>query len=228
MLECKDTEKLTWEEVKEYAEDIVTIKGHDIALCDCGRFGYCALVFKNHAHLYCADQLHGDCRYYKELDNTVLAGKYLKSLQNTIFTEAELLEDIRDHADYKAKDYYLRNIWVQQFPHQTMFCMEGEQVDIERYPFFNKICFCYMSDESAVNRAVELSKSLEKKHKTFLLSDLVHFRKAISRELADHEACVSGEFEESVEALGLKWDQLSGEQQDIVLKELHRQEMACF
>lgn len=106
-LECNDTRALTWEEVKEYAEDIVTIKGHDIALCDCGRFGYCALVFKNHAHLYCADQLHGDCRYYKELDNTVLAGKYLK-------------------------------------------------------------------------------------------------------------------------ALGLKWDQLSGEQQDIVLKELHRQEMACF
>lgn len=51
-MECNDTEKLTWEEVKEHAEDIVTIKGHDIALCDCGRFGYCALVFKNQLHLY--------------------------------------------------------------------------------------------------------------------------------------------------------------------------------
>ena len=30
------------------------------------------------------------------------------------------------------------------------------------------------------------------------------------------------------EALGLKWDQLSGQQQDIVLKELHRQENAYF
>ena len=85
-----------------------------------------------------------------------------------------------------------------------------------------------MSDRAIVDRAVELSESLEKKRKIFLLSDLRHFRKAISHELADHEACVSGEFEESVEALGLKWDQLSGQQQDIVLKELHRQENAYF
>lgn len=227
-LECNSTRALTWEEVKEHAEDIVTIKGHDIALCDCGRFGYCALVFKHHAHLYYADQLHGDCRYYREVNTDLLKEKYLKNLQNTIFTEAELLEEIRDYADYEAKDRYLRSIWCQQFPYQSMFCMEGEQVDTERYPFFNKICFCYMSDRSIVDRAVELSESLEKKRKTFLLSDLVHFRKAISRELADHEACVSGEFEESVEALGLEWDQLSGQQQDVVLKELHRQEMVCF
>ena len=99
-LECNDTRALTWEEVKEHAEDIVTIKGHDITLCDCGRFGYCALVFKNHAHLYYADQLHGDCRYYREVNTDILKEKYLKNLQDTIFTEAELLDEIRDYADY--------------------------------------------------------------------------------------------------------------------------------
>ena len=45
----------------------------------------------------------------------------------------------------------------------------------------------------------------------------------VSRELANHEACVTGEYTSALDALGFRFEELTEAQQKIVIKELHRQ-----
>ena len=45
----------------------------------------------------------------------------------------------------------------------------------------------------------------------------------VSRELANHEACITCDYTDALDALGLRFDELTEAQQEIVKKELDRQ-----
>ena len=66
---------------------------------------------------------------------------------------------------------------------------------------------------------VHLEKSYEK-----LKANEKTFREMISYELENHEACISGRYEETLDALGMTFEELSEEKQRIVLEELRKQE----
>lgn len=88
--------------------------------------------------------------------------------------------------------------------------------------FFNNVSFCYVADKKVVEEANHILKNLEKGYEK-LKKDEEEFRKMIAYELSNHEACVSGTATDALDALGLKFDDLTSEQKAIVKSELRRQ-----
>ena len=84
------------------------------------------------------------------------------------------------------------------------------------------ISFCYVADENIVNAQSEILKHLEKSFEELKQNETT-FKEMVSRELANHEACVTGEYTSALDALGFRFEELTEAQQKIVIKELHRQ-----
>ena len=63
-----------------------------------------------------------------------------------------------------------------------------------------------------------LTESIQK-----LLQSDDEFRRMISYELSNHEACITGRADEALDALGLEYDTLSDSQKKIVNQELKKQ-----
>ena len=67
--------------------------------------------------------------------------------------------------------------------------------------------------------AFKYSSHLEKEYEK-LKNNMDEFRKMIKYELENHEACITGSATPTLEALGLKYEDLSEEQKKIVDEEL--------
>ena len=225
MNNINEIESLTWDQAQKMATEIISIKGHDIVLTDLGgRFGYSALVFRNKGYMYFANEYQLHYKWFvDEHGIEALKGKYIEKLDEKLFSEEEFAEKIKRYTEYRLKDHYLRNYWIQQFPHETIFCIGGKEIDTVKYPHYCSVCFCYVSDRAVAYRAYELLGQLNKAYDVFI-NDLDAFREAISNELANHEACITGDFREALNALGMQWSELSASQKNIVLEELHKQE----
>lgn len=221
MNNINEIESLTWDQAQKLAMEIVKIKGHDVILADLGEyFGYSALVFKNGEHIYFANeyQLH-----YRWVEASKLKDKYIQKLNEKLFEEAELFEPIRNYEEYLAKDHWLRNYWCQQFPYASIFRLDtDDEIDTEKFPYLCINCFCYVQEKWIVERASVLGTALEARHKEFSAS-LEGFREEVRSELRNHEACITCSYCEALEALGLEFEKLSPERQQIVKEELARQ-----
>lgn len=224
-----DIENLTYDQAKEMAIETLNIKGHDCLLVDFGGyFGYSILVYKNKKHIYFADdyELHNKW-LVKEKGKEALKEYYIKKLNEILFTEDELLKPVNDYDEYKRKDHFLRNYWIMRYDYLSIFGIGDEaqrEFDKQKkfYPFYDQFSFCYVKNEEIVNEQAKYMSNIEGEYRK-LREDLDKFRKMISYELANHEACITCEADETLDALGYRWEDLTDKQVEIVKEELQKQ-----
>ena len=226
-MNIREIENLTFEDVEKFKEDgiaeKITVKEHDCYFINLeGCFGYSVLVFKNNRHIYHVNnyQLHYPSRKTEELKDY-----YIEILNNKLFTELELLEDIKDYNEYKNKSHYVRNYWIMQFERVSAFYigeLEPEQVEAKKSMVYCPPCFSYVRDKEIVENAYKFINHIEKSYQR-VMENIEVFEKMISYELSNHEACITRDYTETLEGLGLEFKELTEEQQGIVKSELKRQ-----
>lgn len=231
-----EIENLTSETIKPYVLEHHIIKDHDCFICDFGGyFGLSICVFKNGKHIYHVNdyQLHHNHKFKTEGVNGLIL-YYLESMKTKLFTDAELLEPCKSYDEYELKNHFLRNYWIMRYDHETMFFIGSDAEREERkkriekeYPVFNPVCFCYVKDKQIVEDAKRYLESLNNSFQA-LQDDLETFRRMIRKELANHEACITCSYDDALEALGLTFDSLSTDKQNIVKEELRKQIMSDY
>ena len=222
-------ESLTYEEAKALAVETMRIKDHDCVFAELGEsFGYSILVFKYGMHIYYADdyELHHNW-LVKEKGKEALRDFYIKEMQNKLYTDEELLQDIKSYDEYDKKQHFLRNYWIMKYDYLSAFAIGREnQEKVEKgkksYPFFNPISFCYVKDKNIIEIQTKYLKHIEKEFKK-LKSSNDTFREMIRYELANHEACITCDYTEALNALGMEYGRLTDEQKKIVNEELKKQ-----
>lgn len=224
-----EIENLTLEEVKDIAIEWITIKEHNCYFVNLGKdFGFSILVFKEEKHIYYANdyELHHHYTVKKQGING-LKQFYIDSLNKKLFTDAELMEKIKTYDEYDKKNYFLRNYWIMRYDYISSFYIgkkEEEQIKRERkeFPYFNSISFCYMKDKEIIDSQNKIYQNLINEYKK-LKENNDTFREMISRELSNHEACITGCYTDALNALGLIFEKLSEEKKVIVKEELKKQ-----
>lgn len=226
-MKFREIEALRVEELETMKEEgkveLLSIKGHDCYLVDLGDgFGYSALVFKNNHHIYHANdyQLHHGQKTKEELKKW-----YVDTLNNKLFTESELMEEVQTYDEYTRKSYYVRNYWIMQFNYVSAFCVGKPDEGLKRAKeemHFCHTCFCYVENESIVERSWKFISHIEESFNKSKENAEV-FRKMVSYELANHEACITCDYEDALNYLGLKFEELTKEQKQILKEELEKQ-----
>ena len=160
-------EAITDAEAFMMQEDYAEINGHDIYFVDFGGyFGFSALVFKDGAHIYYANdyQLHHAGKSKAELK-----AWYMETMPNKVFTDEDL-ETVKDYADYEKKAYFLRNYYIQRIPYETAFHIfhnEKEEKAFDRKVkkmHYNPLSFCYYDEQymDVCKKQIELFAKLNK------------------------------------------------------------------
>lgn len=222
-------QNITYEEAQKNALETIKIKDHDCFIVDFdGAFGYSVLVFRNGKHIYYANDYELHHVYTVEHEGKeVLRQYYIDTMNNKLFTDAELLQGVTSYDEYKCKDYFLRNYWIMQFDRLSIFGIgEKDQKEFDEakpnFPFYNPVSFCYVADAGIVEKSKMFSEHLEKAYAE-LKTDDEAFRDMVSRELANHEACITCDYTEALGALGMVFEELTEAKQSIVKQELNRQ-----
>ena len=224
-----DIENLTYDQAKKIAIEHLNIKDHDCFLVDFGGyFGYSILVFKNKRHIYFANDYELHNKYLvEEKGKAALRERYIEKLNEILFTKDELMEGIKDYDEYRRKDHFLRNYWIMRYDYLTVFAIsKKDKEEFERqekfYPVYDQFSFCYVKDKKIVNEQAKYMENIEKEYEK-LKGNLDKFREMISYELANHEACITSEADDTLAALGYEWNDLTDEQKRIVKEELNKQ-----
>ena len=220
---------LTVEEARQMAIETMKIKDHECIFVDFGGyFGYSVLVFKNGKHIHYADDFELHHGYIvEESGKEALKQWYIESLNRKLYTDAELLEDVKTYDEYEKKNYFLRNYYIMRYDYVSIFGI-GEEAQKafdearKTYTIHNPVSFCYVKNENIVKTQSEILKHLEESFEKLKASDET-FKEMVSRELANHEACITCDYTDALDALGLRFDELTEAQQEIVKKELNRQ-----
>lgn len=226
--------ELTFEDAKELAVESMEIKEHECFFVDFGGyFGYSVLVFKNRKHVHYADdfELHHTYKV-KESGKEALKQWYIKSLNRKLFTDIELMETVINYDEYERKNYFLRNYYIMRFDYISIFGIgeEAKKAFEEArkiYTVYNPVSFCYVKDKNIVDTQTKILKHLEKSFKNLKKNDKT-FREMISSELANHEACITCDYTDALDSLGLNFNKLTESQQKIVKEELRRQINAYY
>lgn len=148
-------------------------------------------------------------------------------MNEKLYTDTELLEDAKSYDEYKKKNYFLRNYWIMRYEHLSIFGI-GEEAKKEfdnakpNFPYYNPISFCYVADKNIVDNSIRISKHLENSYKA-LKENREEFRKMIAYELANHEACITCDYTDTLQDLGMRFEDLTVEKQNIVKEELGKQ-----
>lgn len=221
-------QNIAYEEVQKNALETIKIKDHDCFFVDFGGdFGYSVLVFRNGKHIHYANdyELHNGY-LVEEQGKEALRQYYIDAMNDKLFTDAELLQGVASYDEYKRKDYFLRNYWIMQFDRLSIFGI-GDKAQKEfdeakpNFPFYNPISFCYVADAEIVEKSKILSEHLEKAYAE-LKTDDTAFRDMVSRELANHEACITCDYTDALRTLGMVFEELTEARQHIVKQELKR------
>ena len=187
-----EIEALTLAEVKAMEEECVEINGHDIHFVDFGGyFGYSALVFKDGAHIYYANdyELHHKGRSKEELK-----AWYMETLPNKIFADKDL-EIVENYDDYERKDYFLRNYYIQRISYETAFHIYHNETEEKEFKkkikgmFYNPISFCYVEPKykEFCKTQAELLGKLESAKEAASNDNFEYWKKAFLSEMFNHE-----------------------------------------
>ena len=220
---------LTIEEARQLAIETMEIKNHVCIFVDFeGYFGYSVLVFKNGKHIHYADDFELHHGYIvKKSGKEALKQWYIESLNRKLYTDAELMEEVKTYDEYEKKNYFLRNYYIMRYDYVSIFGI-GEEAQKafdearKTYTVYNPVSFCYVTDENIVKTQTEILKHLEESFEELKKSDET-FREMVSSELANHEACITCDYEDALDALGLRFEKLTEVQQKIVKEELKKQ-----
>lgn len=224
-------EKLTYEEAKNNALESMNIKDHDCFLIDFGGyFGYSILVFKNRRHIYHANdyELHHHW-LVKEKGRDALREYYINEMNEKLFTDTEMMEEPTSYDEYEKKSYFLRKYYIMRYDHESIFFIgtdaerEERKKRIERnYPYYNPVSFCYVAEPEIINIQKKYLEILKNAYKC-LQNNLEVFREMVRKELANYEACITCDYTDALDALGLTFEELAKDKQKIVKEELKRQ-----
>ena len=230
-MNIKEIESLTLEEAKNIALENLTIKDHDCFLVDfSGYFGYSILVFKNGKHIYHANDYELHHRHLvKEKGRDALREYYIKEMNGKLYTDAEMMEEPSSYDEYEKKNHFLRNYHIMRYDHESIFFIgtdaerEERKKRIERnYPYYNPVSFCYVAEPEIINIQKKYLEILKNAYER-LQNNLEVFREMVRKELANHEACITCDYSDALNALGLTFEGLSEEKQKIVKEELKKQ-----
>lgn len=222
-------ENITYDEAQKNALETMKIKEHDCFFVDFGgNFSYSVLVFRNGRHIHYANDYELHHGYLvEEQGKEALRQYYIDTMNDKLFTDEELLQGVTSYDEYKRKDYFLRNYWIMQFERLSIFGI-GDKAQKEfdeakpNFPFYNPISFCYVADAGIVEKSKMFSEHLEKVYEE-LKTDDTAFRDMVSRELANHETCITYDYTDALGALGMTFEELTEARQNIVKQELNRQ-----
>lgn len=224
-------ENLTYEKAVAIALEHLTIKDHDCFFVDFGGyFGYSVLVFKNGKHVYHANdyELHHH-HLVKEKGRDALREYYIKEMNGKLYTDAEMMEESSSYDEYEKKNHFLRNYHIMRYDHESIFFIgtdaerEEREKRIEKnYPYYNPVSFCYVADQKIVEIQREYLRILQNTYE-HLQNNLEVFREMVRKELANHEACITCDYTDALDALGLTFEKLTDEKQKIVKEELQNQ-----
>lgn len=230
-MNIKEIESLTLEEVKNNALEHMEIKEHDCFFVDFdGYFGYSILVFKDGKHIYHVNDYELHHRHLvKENGRDALRAYYIKEMNGKLYTDAEMMEEPSSYDEYEKKNHFLRNYHIMRYEHETIFFIgtdaerKNRQKRIEKnYPYYNPVSFCYVSDPEIIDIQKKYLRVLKNAYKQFQ-NDSEIFREMVRKELANHEACITCDYTDALDALGMKYAELTEEKQQIVKEELKRQ-----
>lgn len=230
-LGIREIEKLTYDEAAEIAAEKLNIKGHDCFLVDFGGyFGYSILVFHSGKHIHYANDYELHHHYLvKESGREALREYYINEMERKLFTDAEMMEKPTSYDEYEKKSYFLRNYYIMRQDYISIFFIgsneerEARQREIDKkYPYYNSVSFCYVSDPEIIHTQKKYLEILQNAYER-LQNNLEVFRKMVSQELSNHEACITCDYTEALEALGMTFDSLSTDQKKIVKEELRKQ-----
>jgi hypothetical protein len=223
----QNIENITYEDAKKLETDHVIIKGHECIFVDFknSRFGYSVLVFMNKRHIYYADEYGiNHAAIHNESGNEGLRAYYIELLNKRLFTKKEMLGPVISYEDYEAKDHFLRNYWIQRYQCMPIFNVykntEPEH-EAKELPFYNPISFCFVESKSIVKMAKKYSNHLERGFEK-LKSNNVQFRHMVRTELERHEAGITGTHIDALDALKIRYEDLSRIQVYIVDRELEK------
>ncbi|MCI8506932.1 MAG: hypothetical protein HFI67_12210 [Lachnospiraceae bacterium] len=222
-------ENITHEEAEKNALETMKIKDHDCFFVDFGgAFGYSVLVFRNGKHIHYANDYELHHGYLvEEQRKEALRQYYIDTMNNILFTDAELLQGINSYDEYKRKYHFLRNYWIMQFDRLSIFGI-GDKAQREfdetkpNFPFYNPVSLCYVADVEIVEKSKIFLEHLENAYAE-LKTDDEAFRDMVSHELANHEACITCDYRDALGALGMVFEELTEARQHIVINELNRQ-----
>lgn len=217
-----DIESFTYKEAKKRSIETVVIKGHKCMLMNLPTpFGYSILVFNNGKHVYCANdyELH-HLHLAKTKGREALRQCYVDQMNEKLYTDEELLQDINSYKEYRAKQHFLRNYRIMQYDHAPAHSISDEER--EMYHFFNPVCGCYVKDVAVVKESVKFLKHLDSEFNKLKRNDTT-FREMVACELSNHEARITCDATPALEALGLRYSELSDTQKQIVKEELNKQ-----
>lgn len=220
-----EIQTMTKKDATKIALETTEMKGHHIIFADLGEFfGFCALVFKDEKHVYFANEYALHHTSTAEKGNDALKELYTEILLNKLFTDEELLEEVKTYHDYQKKTYFLINLYIQRYDYVSAFGIGEEDFKKiekakEKFLFFSPVSYCYVNDENIVKEQMKISEHLNKSFQN-LKNNLDTFREMVARELANHEAGYTGDYSDGLAALGLRFADLDEAQQSIVKEEL--------
>ena len=165
----------------------------------------------------------------KESGREALREYYINEMNRKLFTDAEMMEEPTSYDEYEKKSYFLRNYYIMRQDYISIFFIgsneerEARQREIDKkYPYYNSVSFCYVSDPEIIHTQKKYLEILQNAYER-LQNNLEVFRKMVSQELSNHEACITCDYTEALEALGMTFDSLSTDQKKIVKEELRKQ-----
>ena len=221
-----DIEQTTEQEARENAWIIKENfkDGYNLYLVDFGGyFGLSALVYADGRRVWSDYALHHGTR----AEDGTLPAWYIETAKEVIYSAEELGKPIENYADYRARDNFIRNIYSRRRDYISMFHIGKRPAEQERqikdtYKFASMVSFAHYADKEFAEHLTTLLAQNERLYAEFMRGDEA-FRDAVCRELANHEACITGDYSEGLAALGLKFEELTEQRQKIVLDELKKQ-----
>ena len=223
-----DIENLTYSKAKDIAVETMTIKEHEIFFVEFnGYFGYSVLVFKDEKHIRYANDYELHHNYFvKENGKEKLKEMYIEMLNNKLYTDAEMMQSCKSYSEYQSKNKFLRDYYILRFDYLSIFGIgKNTQNEFDRlrpeYPFYNDISFCYVKDKNIVETQHKYMECLKKSYDELKTNEDT-FRKMISYELDNHEACITLDYTDALFSLNLKFHELEDWQKKIVVEELNK------
>ena len=185
----REIEALTEEQAAELSTEKTEIKGHSVYFGNLGEcFGFSVMVFMDGKHIHYANdyQLH-----HSTMNEEELRQYYIDRLNDKLFTDQELLDNITSYDEYQRKNYFLQNYYPMRYESVSCFFIvtpESEKAFEEKTKdmIFNPVSYSYMNDREAVKRMITLSAAIHEKWDE-LEKSYDYIKDAFLKELFNHE-----------------------------------------
>ena len=192
-------QNITEQEAQGMALETLNIKGHNVYLVDFGGyFGYSRLVFADGRHIHYANDYelhHKGNEWYKGMAGEELRAWYIKTAEQKLFTEDEIVGPLKDYNDYRAKREYLHNYYAMRRPYISIFFI-GSDAEREKLRkktekmYYDPVGFCYIDDEAFVAHHIELSDKLNNQ-RHMMENNYDYMVTAFKHEMYNHEYAIN-------------------------------------